>query len=179
MLRPLATASTIMPRVRRLLRIRGFPPNTSGFIVMRCNSMIVVILLWGRETGKGLHDLAHETDAVAVLAQDGVGGQQSQVFVLCLSDEHAVEGVPMMPRQERYLARLRRRERQILERLRSEFGVEIRRDAEFAEAHLEPDLPVADGTDEDSVAWIADESARLAGEGGMIGAPPQNQVGIE
>ena len=62
MVRPLATASTIIPTVTRIPRMQGFPPMISGLMVMRRSACTLSSY---RPSKQGYPSCKDSTDAVS------------------------------------------------------------------------------------------------------------------
>ena len=113
---------------------------------------------------KGRNGSAYEPDRWSISGEHFVGCQENQSLRLSLGNKHPVKRISVVPGQIGDCLRLRASQWEALERLEGESGLEVSGETEFVQAHLQPDLPKADGGDKEGILWFAEEHASLVGE---------------
>jgi hypothetical protein len=93
--------------------------------------------------------------------------------------QNPIKRISMEPRQLQHSPGVVRLQWQQDYLLRREALVEVTRHFQLTDAALQPDLPKADGTDENGVRWIGYEGRSLRRKTEIIRQPPKQEVGIE
>ena len=101
-----------------------------------------------------------------------------QAFDLCLRDEHSIERVSVVLRQELHRGSVFESYRQLQEAAVLDAFRERPRKPDPAQGRLDCDLPCRRGTHEDQ-RCIADRFARGGRELSVVLAPPEEHVGVE
>jgi hypothetical protein len=135
----------------------------------------------GSEVPRALRTLPDAADSECV--EERFVGDNGQVFHLCLSDQHAVEGIAMRNLEAAGALSVVHRDRQIDEPLARETTRDVRRDIErawqLAQPGLRGELPGRGRAHEDRVVLVGEGRASAPRQTPVAIQPPEQRVCVE